>query len=644
MAVGQLIDGAMQPGQFFVAPPLKLTWSATRAETIAWEIFRGRLLDRKQTREQKTFLSWHIGEDGAEEATIGVHLDVHARQIHVTRGLLCHVHEACDIDGGIDSREAIRWTRELVGTLSLSDFADLEEVRDELICLLWQAVVGTSRLPLTSAEAPLPAFAFGQLHFVFLADSEESKAPCTSWQTWLRRGLRPGLAWREHVKLLEFALRRIEPAQLPELTELFLASAVALPLPRLLRSLFNDVSLSPYTGFVDNTLAWVNLLCVRGAWSSGAKIDFLGHLLRQLGRHLTAYDLVTFHQRGANYPDALLLDRLLKEYAREIDAQPALFTGDQARLRRRALRQGCLLRRHYEGHRVPDLPTSPGENARVMPASHPRVSEEQITQPLRRRRQLFADDPLMAILSEKGRRVLQESIRDVEHPDERAELGLGVFIDRPLGYGKAAAEPDVTPLLAHEAFSPSIARRRWQELQRLAGELQISVDCARLQVPFDGGPWPTGLAHADLVECPRPAAALADVRRVADDFIIVRTLPGGLAECFDLRELAVRFRLRFLAEGTPRLCVQTWGPVIALFDAECRRRVEMTVDQRQGYRCRAGVEQRAAGCGFWWSGRIRTIPPCWRGGTWMTWCFEDHGSTPATSRRVSKNPKRPLGP
>ena len=57
-------------------------------------------------------------------------------------------------------------------------------------------------------------------------------------------------------------------------------------------------------------------------------------LLRQLGRHLTAYDLVTFHHRGANYPDALLLDDLLRRYLLRIERTPELFVGDAHRLRR----------------------------------------------------------------------------------------------------------------------------------------------------------------------------------------------------------------------------------------------------------------------------------------------------------------------
>ena len=57
-------------------------------------------------------------------------------------------------------------------------------------------------------------------------------------------------------------------------------------------------------------------------------MDFLGWLLRQLGRHLTAYDLVVFHHRGANYPDALVLDAVLKAYLIRIERRPELFLDD----------------------------------------------------------------------------------------------------------------------------------------------------------------------------------------------------------------------------------------------------------------------------------------------------------------------------
>ncbi len=620
-AVGQLIDDALQPGHFFVAPELRLTWIAGRSETIPWEIFRGRLMEASQTRLQKTFLSWHVIQEHATEPTISVKLDVHEKHIHVTRGLLAYVWEGYDAGGGvIESRETVKWTRELVGTMRLEDFADLENVRDELIGLIWQAIVGTSRLPLTSVEAPLPAFSFGQLHYLYHADA--GVQPCASWEGWLVRGLRAPCAWRETVKLLEFTLRHIPKVELeyemvatPQMLRLWEVLRAEWPpfagsVPRLLRAMFKDVSLSPYTHFVENALVF-----------SQAWFGLESYLVRQLCRHLTAYDLVTFHHRGANYPDALFLDSLLKKCALAADCCGGKYDDTEAknRLHRRALRQGCLMRRRYEGLPVPDAPTSPGENARVLPSSHPRVPEEQLTQTYRRGRKLFAEEPLLVLLAtcrqlpadpndtdpdplaSKLRRVLEESVQDLEHLDERVEMGMGLFIDRPLGYAKQVGEPDLTPILAHEAFSRSIARRRWGELKKLCAELAIEFDARKLDALFENGPWPAGLPHAKLADCPRPVAALADVRKVADDFVILRTKPVGLAQMlghFDLVR-TLRERHRIDLSQTPRLCVQTLDdvgqPVLALYDEQLRRRVELRVDVSKGYVTRAGVELPRAG-------------------------------------------------
>ena len=82
-----------------------------------------------------------------------------------------------------------------------------------------------------------------------------------------------------------------------------------------------------------------------GYVSGAAIVDFLSLRLLQTVRHLAAYDLVTFHHRGANYPDALLLDAALKEYLRLLEQHPQIFTADDevALIRRRALRVGWLI-------------------------------------------------------------------------------------------------------------------------------------------------------------------------------------------------------------------------------------------------------------------------------------------------------------
>src|SRR5207245_2535109 len=85
----------------------------------------------------------------------------------------------------------------------------------------------------------------------------------------------------------------------------------------------------------------------------------------------------------------------------------------------------------------------------------------QILQPATRRRRLYADDPLSAHLGPQTRQLLQQSLADFDCPDEVRELGMALFIDRPLGVGKLPGEPDQTPLMAHAAFSRSLAIRRY---------------------------------------------------------------------------------------------------------------------------------------------------------------------------------------
>jgi len=323
--------------------------------------------------------------------------------------------------------------------------------------------------------------------------------------------------------------------------------------------------------------------------------------LRQLGRHLTAYDLVTFHHRGANYPDALLLDAALKNYLSLSERQPDLLMGDSrvSTLRRRALRQACLLRHVYEGHAVPDAPTSPGENARVLPPPHARVPEEQILQPTTRRRRLYADDPLSAHLGPQGRQLLQQSLADFDGPDEVRELGMALFIDRPLGVGKLPGEPDQTPLLAHEAFSRSLAISRLHDVARFARALKLELDTERYidelrRLGVAGVPASAACAPA------RGIVSLADARRVADDFVLVRTLPGSMRDffaIFPVADAARRYGIDVARAAVViiRVASPTSDGRIAIFDKLGRERLELAVDVSGGFQSRGGGEYPAAG-------------------------------------------------
>jgi hypothetical protein len=599
-----LIEQVLAPGHFFMARGMDLTCTCAEEE-LPWEVFRGRLLDPAHTRERRTFRSWnvHLFEEksGSPEPLLSLKWDRQAGQIHVTRGLPCYVWEAYDAgDNVIRSREREKWVRELVGTINLHQFSNPDDLREEVSDRVFQAVVGTSRLPLNPVEAPLPLFSCGRFAFF---DSPAGAGSCLrSFRELINNAHAANLPWLQSVKLFEFVLRIASAEDIGE-AALLLADywtrrrgrAVA-DFPKLFRTLFNEISLSPYTSFVDNALAFLQALVDQGTMTVEDHVDFLSYLLRQICRHLTAYDLITFHHRGANYPDALLLDATLKAYLKLIDSHSGLFVGADkpARLRRRALRQACLVRRFYEGQPVPDAPTSPGESSRVLPPPHIRVPDEQILQPLKRRKQLYAGEPTTQLLDIAARTVLDESIRDLQDPNELRELGMAVFIDRPLGTGKALGELDQTPLLAHEAFSRSIAARRLNELADFAGVLPLDgllAQVAGLQIA--GFP----VRHVALPD--RPVVSLADARRVAEDFVFLQTLPGSIRQFFELFDSGPLqpLDLDFLSADLWLLIVRPADSPgsLAIYDNRMRRRLELSADLSRGFRIRRGIEFPAAG-------------------------------------------------
>jgi hypothetical protein len=422
--------------------------------------------------------------------------------------------------------------------------------------------------------------------------------------------LAPSLHPRELAHLLQTFLHAAPSEEMADAAAVFVrrwaeCGRTAADLLTLLRTLYNEVSLSPYTDLVSKTLAFLRVLEASEVFRMEQVVDFLSYLLRHIGRHLTAYDLVLFHHRGANYPDALLLDAVFTEYRTILERRPELFAaaaedsemvGRQKRIRRRALRQGWLLRRRYEGHAVPDLPTSPGENMRVLPPSHPRVPEEQITQPARRQRRLFADDSLLPRLRGPVADLLRQSVLDLEHGEEWRELGMAVYLDRPLGVGQAATEPDGTLLLSAEAFSATLARER---LLALARDVGIDVDNALIRGLLHRPPV-RGLALDAIGEAVRPGVvALTDARRAAADFIFLRTTPSSVRaffQQFDFTPLTQRFRLDDLLGGADVLIARAVvGPGLVIYDAQLRPRVELEVATEGGYESRAGEEYPACG-------------------------------------------------
>jgi hypothetical protein len=616
----QVIGRALAPAHFFAAPGLELQARHEAGKEVAWELYQGRLLDPAQSRRGQVFEAWDlysVTADGrSAEPLLSILLDAADRQVHVVRALECFTWEGYHAGDNVYlSRETRKWVRELVSSVSLDQLSDADELRDELICLLFSAVVGISRLPLTSVEAPLPAFSLGQLAYVYQAALENQGVGSLSMRTTrelLDRSLGEELAPQERVKLLETVLRGT-PAQEIEAIAAFIQERElsSKDLLALLRAVFNEVALSPYTDFVEKVLRFVESLVRKGYFSVEEQVDFLSYLLRQNARHLTAYDLITFHHRGANYPDALLLDTVLRAYLALVEEWPELFipvtTDDEVLtvrkcVRRRALRQAWLLRRACEGLPVPETPTSPGENARVLPPPHGRVAEEQILQPDQRPRQLFAGQPL--VLTGKHLPLLMSHcLADLIRGEELRELGTALFLDRPFGALKPSGEPNQTLLLSYEAFSRSVAERR---LNYLCHKLQLlsTEELAACRQNLHELPEPGVRLRLSGLR-PRPGSvSLDDALKVADDFCLLRTTrqtDRQFFEQYDFSELIATFKLDFLPSAHRLLIVRAASvgngadETLVVFDDRARRRLELQVDSSRGYQRRAGQEFPAAG-------------------------------------------------
>ena len=299
-AIRRLIDDALRPANFFVGPRIKLDWSHLLGEKIAWEVFQGRLLDARQTREQASFESWNIhqldDDRRADEPLLSVKLDLASGQIHVVRAIYSYVWEGYHAGDNVYlSRETRKWLRELIGTIAVERCARETDFRTQLTRLLFLAVVGTSRLPLASVEAPLPGFSFGELGYFYhalQAPVEAKSGPMHSTRELLAWSLHNGLDWQEKTKLFELVLRSIGRAEVPNTAAELSAQWRDLghstdDLQNLLRSVFHDVALSPWTDFAERTLQFVQALQVLGTLTLAERIDFLSYLLRNLGRHLT---------------------------------------------------------------------------------------------------------------------------------------------------------------------------------------------------------------------------------------------------------------------------------------------------------------------------------------------------------------------
>ncbi len=554
------------------------------------------------------------GQTLAPVPLVSVHSDSDAQEVLVLRRILTHGFEAYeDSPGVILSRPAQKWVRELVATIGVK-FSNGDGLVAEIGTCVFLAVIGTSRLPITSLESPLPAFSLGQLaYFPSLVrdDGARWSDPLDVLGAELDRGVR-GI---ELVKALESALRATPDVDQPRIAQRLDAYASSTEggsarLLEIIRGLFRYVALSPYGNYVDRFVGMLAALAEDKGVGSAAIAGVTASMLTQLGRHLTAFDLATFHNSGANYPDALFLDALLKLFLRLVERQSELFVERpddidelkrEKRLRRRAVRQACLLRKHYEGLRVPDAPTSQGESLRVLPGPFVRVPEEQIVRADRRRRVLFADEPIGALLTSRVRQILHTSLDDLDNSLELRELGLAYYLDRPLGVAKLPGEVDRTPLVSHTAWSRSVARRRLDEL-RDAGWIDGDQH-ACLQQRVDALSVP-GVPVAELNCLERPGVvSLADACKAAQDFVLLRSGLEEIMRAYDWSALGTLGSELTTSSGPTRATLllhhliqdDAGGrPTLRLLDARLRLRVELGFDvlpdRSVGYVERGGVE------------------------------------------------------
>lgn len=416
-----------------------------------------------------------------------------------------------------------QWVTEFVGT-SPPDRPDL------LRRCIGMALTGTSRLPIASIETPHPVFALGML--AYLPQSDDS----------------PGAR-----------ARRLE-AQLRAGTALERRPD---DLPQVVKTLFNLLALSPHGPLADRFVALVRSM------ERSRTLELLGYMLRHLARHLNAYDLVRFHNQGANYPDALLLDMAFRSFV-------ALLQGDEDQLLRRALRQGYLARKRCEGLRVPDVPTSPGDNVRELPSAP--VPAIQLTDPNSRSLRLFTDDPTDALLTPTAKTLLAQAIDDLSDPRELHELGTATFLDRPLGVAKPTGEPDRTVLLSYEAVGPRLIRS----------------NLALLGVLKEPGPIP-GFSIARLPGHSREGVvSLADAKKVALDFIFTRTTRSSLNELleqYDFSPVADRWPgvYRMMTSGRV-LLIRTDRSLMTVFDGAMTPQCELLISEPASYIEQGGIE------------------------------------------------------
>ena len=197
--------------------------------------------------------------------------------------------------------------------------------------------------------------------------------------------------------------------------------------------------------------------------------------------------------------------------------------------------------------------------------------------------------------------MLRQSIRDLDHSQELQELGMALFIDRPLGASKNLGEPDQTPLLSYEAFSKSVALGRLRFLAEnadlLAQDARAAIEEKLHDLKIEGISLKSGGRAA------RPASvSISDALKASSDFVILRTTKksvSDLSRCFQFEVLAPQLSLDQWPQGL--LVVRetgespSFGDLLAIYDSTRAKRLELSIDSSQGYQSRAGLQLPRAG-------------------------------------------------
>ena len=170
------IDDVLRPHRFPRCAGVAPAGRHVPRETIAWEVFRGHLLDSSKNcangrpLKRGMFLepaAQASGSDSAAAPLISLKFDATDRRLFVVRHILVHAWEAYEpTPGVIDSRPVQKWAAELVGTIDRGGKKTTARICATRLATLWAlALIGTSKLPITSLETPLPAFSLGKIMY-----------------------------------------------------------------------------------------------------------------------------------------------------------------------------------------------------------------------------------------------------------------------------------------------------------------------------------------------------------------------------------------------------------------------------------------------------------------------------------------------